>query len=73
MNYQTAPSETKEAADRSSEADQAPQANQAFFVVATPPRAAEPRPGNKTKFLYDAVRIGQGASEHRQDYLRRDP
>jgi hypothetical protein len=53
MNYQTAPSKTKEAADRTSEADQAPQANQVFFLVATPPRDAEPRPGNKTKFLYD--------------------
>ena len=53
MNYKTAPSETKEVADRTSEADQAPQGNEVFFVVDTAPRDAERRPGNKAKFLYD--------------------
>lgn len=53
MNVKTAFSKTKELADGTSEAVPAPGANQAFFVVDTPPRVGEKGSGNKTKFLYD--------------------
>jgi hypothetical protein len=53
VNHKTALFKTEQVPDRTSDADQAPRANQFFFVVDTTPPDREQRPSNKTKFLYD--------------------